>query len=71
MITHGSSETKIIPSITNPKLSFTTGKFPKRYPQRRKLPSLELKSPKILLRIKTDILPTQTVEKFHFWPSAC
>jgi hypothetical protein len=38
VITPGSSETKIIPSITNMKLSFKNCTFPKRYPQGKKLP---------------------------------
>ncbi len=46
MITPGSSETKIIPSITNLKLSFMTGKFPKRYPPKKETALLRVKKSK-------------------------
>jgi len=46
VITPRSSETKMIPSITNLKLSFKNGKFPKRYPPKKETALLRVKKSK-------------------------
>ncbi len=72
----------LLPCLNYKNCRFSIVNIRKKYPQThianyppcrvdtlrgRRLHFLELKSSEILLRLKTDILPTQTVEKLLFW----